>query len=154
MGKPPFGLKPWKSLHHLKLARAAPHGCELHHISLLWFLYSMPLVGFGERPVRVIRDVLTVVRPLPVFPVSRRAKRPPAGLENAKTESAALRTKVFQQDFLLKDIRITGLLIASPDGSGKDLGRHQSAINSNARSDVPTQAIYRPIGITIYLCAL
>jgi hypothetical protein len=46
-------------------------------------------------------------------------------------------------------IRITGLSIVSPDSSGKDLGRHQSAINSNARSDAPTQAIYRPIGITI-----
>jgi hypothetical protein len=46
-------------------------------------------------------------------------------------------------------IRITGLLLVSADSSGKDLGRHQSAINSNARSDVPTQAIYRPIGIAI-----
>jgi hypothetical protein len=49
----------------------------------------------------------------------------------------------------MEAIRITGLFIASPDGSGKDLGRHQSAINSSARSDVPTQAIYRPTGITI-----
>ena len=49
----------------------------------------------------------------------------------------------------MEAIRITGLLIASPDNSGKDLGRHQSAINSNATSDAPTQAIYRAIGITI-----
>jgi hypothetical protein len=48
----------------------------------------------------------------------------------------------------MEAIRMTGLFIASPDCSGKDLGRHQSAINSSARSDVPTQAMYRPIGIT------
>jgi hypothetical protein len=43
-------------------------------------------------------------------------------------------------------IRITGLLIASRAGSGKDWGRHQSARNSKARSDAPTQAMYLPIG--------
>ena len=46
-------------------------------------------------------------------------------------------------------IRMTGLLIASCAGSGEDLGRYQSATNSNARSDAPTQAMYRPIGITV-----
>jgi hypothetical protein len=34
-------------------------------------------------------------------------------------------------------------------GSGSDLGTNQSTTNSNARSDVPTQATYRPIGITV-----
>jgi hypothetical protein len=29
------------------------------------------------------------------------------------------------------------------------LGRYQSTTNSNASSDAPTQAMYRPIGITI-----
>src|ERR1700682_3799639 len=46
-------------------------------------------------------------------------------------------------------IRMTGLLIASRAGSGKDLGGYQSATNSNATSDAPTQAMYLPIGITI-----
>src|SRR6202048_3452223 len=46
-------------------------------------------------------------------------------------------------------IRMTGRLLASGAGSGNDLGRYQSATNSNARSDAPTQAMYRPIGITV-----
>jgi len=55
----------------------------------------------------------------------------------------------------IEAIRIAGLLMASQDGSGKDLGRHQSAMNMSARSDAPTQPIYRPTGITIgYLCSL
>ena len=49
----------------------------------------------------------------------------------------------------IEAIRITGLLTSSPAGSAKDCGRNQFARNSNARSDVPTQAMYRPIGITI-----
>jgi hypothetical protein len=49
----------------------------------------------------------------------------------------------------IEAIRMTGLLIASPGRSGKGLGRYQSATNSNVRSDVPTQAMYRPRGITI-----
>jgi hypothetical protein len=44
---------------------------------------------------------------------------------------------------------VTGLLITSPAGSDKDLGKYQSAKNSNATSDVPTHAMYRPIGITL-----
>jgi hypothetical protein len=44
---------------------------------------------------------------------------------------------------------MTGFSIGSPAGSGKDFGRNQSAANINARSDAPTQAMYRPIGITI-----
>jgi hypothetical protein len=43
---------------------------------------------------------------------------------------------------------MTGLLIGSLAGSGKDLGRYQSTTNSNANSDAPTQAMYRPIGMT------
>jgi hypothetical protein len=41
----------------------------------------------------------------------------------------------------MEAIRMTGLLLASGAGSGEDLGRHQSATKSNARSDAPTQAI-------------
>jgi hypothetical protein len=46
-------------------------------------------------------------------------------------------------------IRMIGFSIASRAGSGKDLGKHQSATNSKARSDVPTQIMNRPIGISI-----
>jgi hypothetical protein len=49
----------------------------------------------------------------------------------------------------IEAIRMTGLLTSSPVGSAKDCGRNQFATNSNTRSDVPTQAMYRPIGITI-----
>jgi hypothetical protein len=49
---------------------------------------------------------------------------------------------------------MTGLLIASPAGSGKGLGRNQSATNSNASSEVPTQVMNRTIGITISLAAI
>jgi len=45
MGNPPFGLKPWKSLHHLELARTAPRECDLIHTAILCFLYSALLVG-------------------------------------------------------------------------------------------------------------
>jgi hypothetical protein len=48
----------------------------------------------------------------------------------------------------IEAIRMTGLLISSPVGA-KDCGRNQFAINSNISSDAPTQAMYRPIGITI-----
>ena len=40
-------------------------------------------------------------------------------------------------------IRMIGFSIASRAGSGKDLGKHQSATNSKARSDVPTQIMNR-----------
>src|ERR1700736_1465232 len=50
-------------------------------------------------------------------------------------------------------MRMIGLLLASRAGPGGNLGRYQSATNSNARSDVPTQAMYRAIGITISRCA-
>jgi hypothetical protein len=43
---------------------------------------------------------------------------------------------------------MTGLLIASPADSGKGLGRYQSATNTNASSEVPTQVMNRTIGIT------
>jgi hypothetical protein len=49
----------------------------------------------------------------------------------------------------IEAIRMTGLLISSPVGPAKDCGRNQFAINSNISSDAPTQAMYRPIGITI-----
>jgi len=46
-------------------------------------------------------------------------------------------------------MRMTGKLLASRSGCGDGLGKYQSARNSKARSNVPTQAMYRPIGITI-----
>ena len=46
----------------------------------------------------------------------------------------------------MEAIRMIGLLLAPCAGSGKDFGRHQSATNSKARSDVPTQIMNRPIG--------
>jgi len=49
---------------------------------------------------------------------------------------------------------MTGLLIASPAGSGKGLGRHQSATNCNASSEVLSQVMNRTIGITISLAAI
>ena len=49
---------------------------------------------------------------------------------------------------------MTGLLIALPADSGKGLGRYQSATNSNASSEVPTQVMNRTIGITISLAAI
>src|ERR1700730_14643620 len=49
----------------------------------------------------------------------------------------------------IEAIRNTGRVLAAGAGSDKDLGRYQSATNSNARSDAPTQAMYRPIGITV-----
>ena len=38
---------------------------------------------------------------------------------------------------------MTGLLIASPAGSGKGLGRYQSATSSNASREVLTQVMNR-----------
>ena len=49
----------------------------------------------------------------------------------------------------MEAIRMIGLLTASAASSGTDLGRHQSATNSSATSNEPTQAIYCPIGIII-----
>jgi len=46
-------------------------------------------------------------------------------------------------------IQMIGFSIASRAGSGKDLGKHQSATNSKARSDVPNQIMNHPIGISI-----
>jgi hypothetical protein len=34
MGNSPFGLEPWKSLHHVDLAQVAPREYELLHTSL------------------------------------------------------------------------------------------------------------------------
>ena len=48
-----------------------------------------------------------------------------------------------------KDIRMIGLLMASCAGSGGGSGRNQFATKSSARSDVPTQTMYRTMGITI-----
>jgi hypothetical protein len=49
----------------------------------------------------------------------------------------------------IEAILMTGLLSSSPVGSAKDCGMIQFATNSNTSSDAPTQAMYRPIGITI-----
>jgi hypothetical protein len=49
---------------------------------------------------------------------------------------------------------MTGLLIPSPAGSGNGLTRYQSATNSNASSEVPTQVMNRTIGITISFAAI
>jgi Na+/phosphate symporter len=55
MGNPPFGLKPWKSLHHLELARTAPRECEMIHTPILCFLYSALLVGGAAYAVVLTR---------------------------------------------------------------------------------------------------
>ena len=49
----------------------------------------------------------------------------------------------------MEAIRMIGLLTSSPVGSDMDFGRNQFATSSNTSSDVPTQAMYRPIGMTV-----
>lgn len=46
-------------------------------------------------------------------------------------------------------IRITGLAVSGAAGSARDCGWNQFANRSKASSAVPTQAMYRPIGIAI-----
>jgi hypothetical protein len=48
----------------------------------------------------------------------------------------------------IEAIRMTGLLL-SVVPSAKGCGRNQFATSNNASSDAPTQAMYRPIGITM-----
>jgi len=52
-------------------------------------------------------------------------------------------------DCCIDAMRMTGLLVSSAVPSAKDCGRNQFATSSNASSNVPTQAMYRPIGITV-----
>jgi hypothetical protein len=49
---------------------------------------------------------------------------------------------------------MTGLLIASPAGSGKGLGRYQSVTNTNASSEVTTQVMNRTIRHNVSLAAI
>ena len=46
-------------------------------------------------------------------------------------------------------MRMTGLLVSSAVASISDRGNNQFAASNNASSDVPTQAMYRPIGMTV-----
>jgi hypothetical protein len=51
-------------------------------------------------------------------------------------------------DCCIEAMRMTGLLVSSAVPSAKDCGRNQFATSNNASSNVPTQAMYRPIGMT------
>jgi len=63
MGNSPFGLEPWKSLHHVDLAQAAPREYELLHTSLT-IRYSTLLGGFQEPRFVLSADTATSARRL------------------------------------------------------------------------------------------
>jgi hypothetical protein len=44
---------------------------------------------------------------------------------------------------------MTGLLVSSAVASAEDRGINQFATSNNTSSDAPTQAMYRPTGITM-----
>jgi len=101
------------------------------------FLSTSITVGGGAVDAY---DGVLMARPEPASPTSVGGGTMVGWLVSMTTRSGGCR---------MEAIRMIGLLLAPRAGSGKDLGRHQSATNSKARSDVPTQIMNRPIGITI-----
>jgi hypothetical protein len=49
----------------------------------------------------------------------------------------------------IEAMRMTGLLVSSAVASAEDRGINQFATSNNTNSDAPTQAMYRPTGITM-----
>jgi hypothetical protein len=49
----------------------------------------------------------------------------------------------------IEAMRMTGLLVSSAVASAEDRGINQFATSNNTSSDAPTQAMYRPTGITM-----